>query len=133
MEKITTILYDEVDFVWILNHWDIHLEGLCNHNGELCYFETQKGTGYWDEECCEDIERECDEYVEVIPNKCDIYSLTKEEKQSWLKRKRKFEVCVGYHWTYPYRKTGERPYGYKKPKWFWNLLTIFYYKFRRCK
>ena len=76
------INYDDVDFVWVSDHYDIHLRGLCRHNGELCEFETD-----WESE------------------KVEIKPLSVPQKLRWLLSKKLFEWFVGYHWTY---KNGKR-------------------------
>jgi len=126
-EKLTTINYNEMDFVWIQNHWDIHLSGLCNYKGDLCEFKTIVGQWEWDDES--------EECKIIIPTVCEIFSLTKKEKREWLRTKRRFELFVGYHWTYPYRKTRSKPFGSRKPRWFFALLCYFYYrlKLNNCK
>ncbi len=118
--KIATVPYEELDFVWISNHWDIHLNGLCNYKNNLCEFKTKEGEYDWEKE----------EYI--IPTTCDIYSLSLVEKIKWLSTKKKFELMVGYHWTYPYRKTRERPFHYRKPKWLYKWLFSLFYKNRKC-
>lgn len=95
--------YDSVDFVWIANHYDLHLTGLCREQGKLCRFTTDYDT------------------AEV-----KIYRLLLKEKIQWLWRKKMFEWFVGYHWTY---RNGKRNmnYGRRKSKWFWKLVMRAYY------
>ncbi len=118
--KIATIPYEKMNFVWITNHYDIHRNGLCNYNNNLCEFKTNEGEYDWDKE----------EYI--IPTTCDIYSLTLTEKLKWRYRQKKFELMVGYHWTYPYRKTGERSFHFRKPKWLYKWLFSLFYKTQKC-
>jgi len=118
MNKIANIDYDEVDFVWIADHWDLHLKGLCKYGGELCLFQTIRGEYDFDQE----------EYI--IPDICNIFSLSLLEKIRWIFRKRLFEICIGYHWTYPYRKTGGRPFKYRNPKWLYKFIFKTYYKLK---
>jgi len=128
MKLIATIPYDDVNFRWVSNHWDIHLNGICEYQNQICEFKTIQGEGHWTyilDEKGEEVEE--DEYVETIPTVCEIYELTEKEKKERLSRQRKFEICVGYHWTYPYRKTGERPFRIRNPKWFYRLLFNLYY------
>lgn len=106
--------YDRVDFVWVKSHYDIHLEGLCKYNGELHRFKVGSDFGY--DEGVED-------YILPIMN---IYKLNRIEKFKWLCRKKLFEICVGKHFTYPYRKNGVRFYT-KSPKWFWSKVFKLYY------
>ena len=63
------IPYNKVDFVWISDHYDIHLEGICKHNNELCRFIT--------------------DYDSLI---CTLSSLTSWEKIQWLRQKWFFEI-----------------------------------------
>ena len=107
LQKALIKPYDEMDWVWISDHYDIHLDGLCRHDGELSRFKTD-----FDSEIC------------------TIYTLTNWEKIKWLWRKRMFEVCIGYHWTYPHRKQGVR-FNYKKPRWFWDIIFKLYYKIKK--
>jgi hypothetical protein len=56
-----------------------------------------------------------------------IYKLDFINKLKWRWQQWKFEKCIGYHWTYPYRKNGERPFRYRNPKWFYVWLFNRYY------
>ena len=40
MRHIATLPYDEITFVWIQGHYDIHLSGLCKLGNTLFYFKT---------------------------------------------------------------------------------------------
>ncbi len=104
--------YDDMDFVWINSHWDVHLSGLCRENGKLCRFETDHDTIYQDD----------DENIT-----CQIYSLSFKEKIIWLLRKKMFELSVGKHFTYPFREQGYH-YCVRGSKWIHNLLIKFHYK-----
>jgi len=95
--------YKDMNFVWIEDHYDIHLEGLCKHKGELCRFTT--------------------EYDTMV---CTIYPLSIFGKLRWLFRKKLFELCVGYHWTYK-QKVRQGRFYYRKPIWFYKLLFKIYY------
>lgn len=95
--------YNEVDFVWVSDHYDLHLTGICRDNGKLCRFETDYDT------------------TEV-----SIFELSLLEKVMWLCQKKLFEWCVGYHWSYPEKKRGA-VFGGRKPEWFWNALLKIYY------
>lgn len=86
--KTAEVPYDQVEWVWISNHYDIHLDGLCRFEGELSRFET------W--------ESDSDNPV------CRIFRLSALQKVSWLLQKKLFEICIGRHWTYPDRKQGAR-------------------------
>ncbi len=119
MKLITSIPYQDVNFIWISDHWDWHLHGTCYHNNQLCEFKTIEGVFDFDEEN--------EDWIEKIPTMCEIYSLTYLEKLQWKWRQFQFEQCVGYHWTYPYRKAGERPFYYRKPKWLYKFIFKIYY------
>lgn len=93
MEKITSIPYSEVDFRFISNHYDIHINGTCIYNGKLCVFKCDIPT----------YNHETDEYNEIFVN---IYRLSFLEKLKWRWKQFKFEQMVGYHWSYPHRKNG---------------------------
>ena len=115
MTLVDTIPYNQMDFVWVSNHYDIHLSGLCKHKENLCWFVTE-GLDKYDEEN--------DEWV--MPN-CNIYSLTLSEKIKLKWRQKRFEWMVGYHWTYPYRKQGAG-FHIRKPKWLFSWLFKRFYK-----
>lgn len=104
MLLISALPYDQTDFIFVSNHYDIHLSGLCKYDGKLCYFET------FDDGESEPV--------------CEIYSLSFFEKLKELCDKKMFEMCVGYNWTYPYRKTGEMPF--RMTPWLFKL----YYRLR---
>ena len=54
-ELIKTLPYNEVKFRWISNHYDVHLNGTCMYNGDLCEFEN-KYPGYNEEtDDCEEM------------------------------------------------------------------------------
>lgn len=122
-EPIAIIPYDQMQFRWIAMHWDIHYNGICTYNNQLCEFQTIEGDGRW----TGDDEDKEEEWVETIPTVCKIYHLTPKEKLIWLHRQTMFEWFVGYHWTYPYRKTGQRQFRYRKPVWLYKLLFKLYY------
>lgn len=114
MEKLAILPYDKMDFVWVSNHYDIHLSGLCKHNGKLCWFQTINDMEYNDDK---------DEWI--MPD-CQLYSLSWKE---WIKLKwkqKRFEWMVGYHWTYPHRKQGARFY-IRKPEWLYQRLFNWFY------
>ncbi len=99
----TTCKYEDIKFVWISNHYDIHLSGLCRFDGKLHEFtvdyDTKKGV---------------------------ISSINMIEKIRWLISKKLFELCVGFHWTYPHRTNGVK-YGERIPAWFWYFIVMLYY------
>lgn len=125
-EKIATLPYSndgkEYQWVWISNHWDIHLSGIVRYKGEICEFITDDQTIWSDEE---------DDWVgETF---IDIFSLTPKEKFNWLRKKFLFEKCVGYHWSYPERKNGYN-FHIRNPNWLYKFLFNFhYYKFKFWK
>ena len=106
MNHIDMISYDKMEFVFILSHYDINLSGLCKHNNKLCEFKL----------------RDYDDPDDDL--KCYIYKLSFKEKIKWLYKKTIFEWCIGYHWTYPYRKNG---YKLRRPRWFWQIVHNLYY------
>lgn len=107
MNHIAIVPYKEMDFVFVSNHYDMHLSGLCKFNNEFCRFQIVEFDINFDEN---------PEYY--------IYKLTTKEKIKWLYRKTLFELCIGYHWTYPYRKNGLKP---RKPDWFWQIIHNLYF------
>ena len=125
------IPYDTMTFVWIENHWDIHLTGLCRVDGELHSFKTMDETDYNEMNdnclCCKDggtddaKDCRCDVYTNVV---CEVTKLTLIQKIKWLTRKWLFEVCVGKHWSYPHRYQGVH-FNNKHPL----LFQLYYYKF----
>lgn len=114
MELIATIPYDEVDFKFIINHYDLHLSGICRYNGKTCYFKTIEGEYNYEE----------DEWNESF---CEIYKLTFREKWKYFWIRKKFECMVGYHWTYPQRKMKGAFY-YRKPVCIYKYLFNLFYK-----
>jgi len=110
MKHIATLPYDEIDFVWISNHYDVHLSGLCRMGNTLFWFETKIEGDY-----------------EKIT--CDIYMLSFWEEVKLRLRKFLFEQMVGYHWSYP--KTKSKGFYYRKPEWLYKRLFKLYYKIRK--
>jgi hypothetical protein len=104
MTAIRVVDYSSVDFVWISDHYDIHLAGLCKDNGELKRFETDFET--------------TDVY---------LFPLTLKEKIRWKARQKLFELCVGKHWTYPNRRTG-LDVVLQYPRWLSEFLFRLYYR-----
>jgi hypothetical protein len=111
MKKIATIPYDDVEFVWVSNHYDVHLSGLCKMGNTLFWFQT----------------RILDDYDNI---ECDIYMLSFWEEMKLRFRKFSFERMVGFHWSYPQRKEWAQFY-YKKPIWLNKLLFKLYYLIRK--
>lgn len=117
---ITTLPYNEVSFKFISNHYDVHLNGTCIYNRELCEFENKYP----------EYNEALDDWEEMFVK---IYKLDFLHKLNWYLKQWLFEKCVGYHWTYPYRKTGKRSFGSRKPKWFYNILYKAYYNLKKIK
>lgn len=103
--------YEKMNFVWITNHYDFHLSGLCRHAGALCRFKLESD---WEEPV-----------IIYRVTRLDPLQRTGSLIHKWL-----FEACVGRHWTYPDRKCGER-YGSRKPAWLHKLLSRSYFSARR--
>lgn len=115
MVLIATIPYDEVNFVWISGHYDIHRFGLCKIGNTLFYFKTINVDQYYDDE------------TEL---KCEIYMLSFLEEIRWRLKKFFFEQMIGYHWTYPFRKEATGFY-YRNPKWLYKFLFWLYFKLKK--
>ena len=113
-ELIKTLPYDEVKFRWVSNHYDVHLNGTCTYNGDLCEFENKYP---------EYIE-ETDEMEEMFVK---IYKLNFIGKLKWKFKQWKFEKCVGYHYSYINGKRG-KSFHYRKPQWLYVWLFNRYYK-----
>ena len=96
-------------FVWINDHYDMHLSGTCIYRGELCYFETDYQPNYENR------------YYE-------IHDLTRWEKIKWKFRQKLFEICVGYHWSYKNKnRIWNSGIKTRKPKWLFRILMELYY------
>jgi hypothetical protein len=112
VKLVDTISYDEVEFLYARNHYDLHIEGLCYYRGFVSEFKTHD----WYNE---------DEEKPVMVN---IYELTMGEKLKALWDKKLFEICVGYHWSYPERVVYN--YHIRRPRWLYQFLfNWFYYGF----
>jgi hypothetical protein len=114
MELITTIPYEEVDFNFITNHYDVHLHGTCVYKGDLCAFYTHR-----------EYSDESDEIIEIV----SIYKLTFIEKLRWELKQMLFEICIGTHWSYV-NGTPKGKYHERNPKWLYTLLFKIYYRKR---
>jgi len=111
-------LYDKIEFIWVTDHYDIHLKGLCKYRDRYCRFELMQDSDY--------------ETMDVMANGDDVYALytlTDDEAEEFLRQKRLFELCVGYHWSYPERLNGAQ-FGNRWPRWFWNIIFKLYYKWK---
>ena len=109
--------YGDVDFKWISSHYDIHLNGTCTYNNKMCLFESGEIT----------YNEDCDDFDVVYVN---IYRLSLKDKIKWKFKQFMFEQCVGYHWTYPYRKQGAGFY-YRNPKWLYIWLFNKYFQLKK--
>ena len=112
MKLIAKLPYEEIDFVWISTHYDIHLSGLCKMGNTLFWFETIN--------------------YEEGDLKCNVYMLSFWEEIKLRLRKFFFEKMVGYHWSYPQRKEWARFY-YRRPIWLSKFLFKLYYKIKKIK
>lgn len=110
MKQIATLPYDEVNFVWVTKHWDVHLSGLCKMSNTLFWFET----------------RILDDYDNIV---CDIFMLSFWEEVRLRLRKFFFEQMVGNHWSYD--KKNKNNFYYRKPKWLSKLLFSLYYNIKK--
>lgn len=81
MSKIAEIPYDEAEWVWVADFYDIKLGGLLRHRGQLCEFRTDYETG-------------------VV----SVYRLGMLRKLWWLLQKKLWEWRWGYDNTYPQRE-----------------------------
>ena len=113
MRLIATIPYDDVKFIWVNNHYDVHLSGLCKMGNTLFYFKTIDYYG--------------DDDLDL---KCEIYMLSFLEEMKWRLRKFLFEQMVGYHWSYD-KKTSKPRFYYRKPQWLYVMLFNLYYKIKK--
>lgn len=116
-KPIATIPYDDVDFKWVVHHYDIHLAGSCIYNGKLCSFQTISDPEWNEEE---------DEWE--LPE-VNVYPLSWKERLEYRWSQFKFEQSVGYHWSYRDGKRGEN-FKYRKPQWFYKWLFKMYFKLK---
>lgn len=110
-EPIAILPYDEVDFKFVSDHYDVHINGTCIYDNKICEFEVMY------------IHISDDEEGHAIK----IYSLDFKEKLKWLWTQWLFELCIGHHWTY---KNGKSPSGgsfIRGPKWLYHKLHSWYY------
>ena len=105
MEEIATIDHAKVKFLWVSDHYDQHLKGLCKYEESTCVFQC--------------------EYQE---DKVKIFKLSEDEERDWLTKKYLFEVFVGYHWSYPERTEGAKYNSGDTPSWLRKRLTDMYFK-----
>lgn len=76
------VKYEDLDFYFVQDHYDLHLSGIAYYNNVLYKFDTI----YTDEK-------------EIYSN---LTELTFVGKIVWLYRKKLFEICVGKHWSKPF-------------------------------
>lgn len=110
MRHIATLSYDDIDFVWVNNHYDVHISGLCRLGFSLFYFKT--------------INHDSDDEL-----MCEVYMLSWSEEIKWKLKKFFFEQMVGYHWSYPQRKNNH--FHYRKPVWLYKRLFWLYYTIKK--
>ena len=113
LEPIKILPYDKVQFKFITNHYDVHLNGSCLYENSICEFKSEypnynEETDEWDEQWVK------------------IYKLNWIEKLKWVWKQWLFEKCVGYHWSYRNGKRGKSFY-YRKPKWLYVWIFNRYY------
>lgn len=106
MKQVAKVPYDDMDFVYVENHYDIHLSGLCRYDGKIHRFLTND-----------------DDFDD---SHCIILELSYIEKLKALWDKKLFEICVGTHWTY---HEGKRmgDYYIRKPAWLHKKLFKWFY------
>jgi hypothetical protein len=124
MKRIGKFPYTDFEFTFVMNYYDHPLTGLCRYNDELCYFsyvEMQPPSGLSEEELEDyfDNALDSDEYV--------IYQLSFFEKMKYLKKKKLFEICIGYHSSYSKGKK-ETFFHIRKPEWLYSFLFNLYFK-----
>lgn len=124
MKKVSRIPYNETQFYWVDNHWDIHLSGLCLYNNKIHRFITDDAEWY-------DYLSKAKEEDDIDETKytiwCDIFQLTPFEKIKHLYDKKLFEICVGTHWSYSKGQTQRSRFYVRKPKWLHQLLFDWFY------
>lgn len=104
MKLVTKITYEQLYVVFVTNFYDIPLEGLCMWKGKLERFEI-------------------DDYEEATYKVVHVNAFQRIAERI---RKKMFEWCVGYHWTYDNgRRT--RYYYQWQPVWLHNALFKLYY------
>lgn len=118
--------YYKCNFVFVSSHYDIHLHGTCMHEGKLWEFTTHDNTDYRRmQSACpscsgnDDADCTCESFSEVV---CVLTPLTFLQRLRWKFRQKMFEICVGYHWSYPHRANGVR-FINKRP----ILFALFYW------
>lgn len=104
--KLTTLRYEDMNWLHVFNHYDIHLSGLCYYKNKICWFQIEE----WD----------ADEVFYYI------YALPFKDKLSLLWSSSLFNLCIGPHWSYKEKHKG-KPFKIKYPRWFWLIVFNMYY------
>jgi hypothetical protein len=104
VKKSFIVHYKELKPLYVSNYWDHPLHGTCIHDGKLHEFN-------WEYD---------DDYVMIS-------KLSFKEKLKWWYKQKKFEICIGYHWTYVDGKKSSY-YKRRKPEFFWKFVFDLYYK-----
>jgi len=112
-KPIATVPYESVRFVWVTNHYDVHLHGTCIHKGKLCEFETDFP----------------DFFTELEHMMVRIYSLSFSDRIHWRIKQKLFEICVGRHWSYSRNGTINRSFGIRSK--LHSRLFHLYYRARK--
>ena len=111
---INTIPYTKVDFVFITDHDEIHLKGICRYDNSIHEFNTVNNE--WNKE-----------FNKLEELHCEIFRMAFYDKLKWTWKKKKFEWFVGYHWSYPNRNI-QSDFIFRKPKWLFKILFKLYFK-----
>ena len=102
-ELIDVLPHNQLEFRWVSDHWDVHLNGTCIYDGSLCEFKK---------------------FDDILFYK--IYKLGLLSKLKWYWKQWLFELCVGYHWSYSDDK-GRTSFLFRKPTWLYTMLLKLYY------
>jgi hypothetical protein len=104
MNKTDIVDYCDIEFVFILDYYDVPLFGLCLKEERLCAFEIY--------------DFDAVTYTIVALTKWQAVCARIDQ---WL-----FETCIGMHWTlHPSFRSGPR---YRLPEWLQSVLFGLYYK-----
>ena len=79
------VKFYDMDFFWVMDHYDVHLSGLCWHKKRLHFFEIESD-------------------FFALPHKdieYRVYQLGFRDKLKLRLDKLMFEVCVSTNWSYP--------------------------------
>jgi hypothetical protein len=100
----SAILWDDMRFVWVQSHWTSTLTGFAGFSA-TCAGSRLK--------------------TMIVNRRPAASRPSTRERQRWLYRKKKFEVCVGYHCTYP--GCGTIGFRRRKTRWLGALLWWWQY------